>query len=214
MDNLLKVKKIRLITWNSVLLVIGFLFCILPETSLSILETIVTTCLILYGVFCLLTYLFTPQLMRDSSYLVTSILFILAGVLLDAISSLFIVGMGIFILIQGVVEIGYGTDLKSKGDKKYKIDLGLGFLFLILGIAVIILCGTSIGVSIVSLILGISIILYAGGNLYLILALHRTFDKIKWKNKYYHSDENSKNEKKDNENDSTDVDDFKDYNIN
>ena len=197
MEEVLKVKKIRLIVWNCVLLILGLLFCFLPETALSVLETVVSSCLIVYGVFCLVAYLFTPILIRDSSFLVSSILFILTGVLLNAVNSLFIVGMGIFIVVQGVVELGYGADLKLYGDKKYWIDALLGLIFLILGVAIIILCNTHVAVTIVSLILGIALIVYACGNLYLILALHRTFERVKKQVESQNDDSN----------------DFKDYNI-
>ena len=200
MNEFLKMKKIRLIIWNAVLVILGLLFCFLPETALSVLETIVAVCLIVYGVFCLFAYLFTPMIVRDSSFLVSSILYILAGVLLMSVESLFKIGIGVFIVIQGVAELGYGEDLKLYGDKKFWVDALLGFLFLVLGIVVIILSNTSVATTIVSLIIGISLIIYACGNLYLILVLHRTFEKLK-----------RRVERADNDED--DTNDFKDYNV-
>jgi hypothetical protein len=177
--NFLKREKVNSVVLSCVFIVLGLLFCIVPNKSLSIIETIASVCLIAFGVVSLFLYCFTPILFRDSSSLVNAILAICLGLLISFIPSFFVFGVGLVVAFNGLERFGYSLDLKEVGDKKWWIDCVSGIIIFALGITTVILCNTSVASSILMIYFGISIILDGVINLTLIFALHREITKVK-----------------------------------
>lgn len=203
MLNVLKDKKIRVTIWNSLLIIIGLLCCLLPKTAISIIETIFFVLLIVYGIYCLLCYLFSTSLTtRDNSLLFESIFYILAGILLTFVEDIFIICAGIYFTFQGLFILSYAIDLKDSNVKNWYVDALIGLGILVLGIVVIVLCKKTL--TILSIILGLLMIGYGVSNLIRIFAMSRNYYDIT----FIVTDE------KENKSDETpDDDNFTDFNV-
>ena len=202
-------KKIRVVVWNSILVVLGLFFCFLPKTALSTFEVIVIFFIIFYGLICMCCYIFTGNDSKDYGLLTQSIVFIVLGVLMNIFDSLFIIAIGIYLLIEGVNELGYSTVLKQENKQNWWIDALIGIILFCLGVTSIILCNTSVGTNIVSIFLGISIISYGASNLIRIYCMKRNYYDVK----IVLPQTSNKNKEENDSNDVPNDDDFKDFSV-
>ncbi|MBQ8451853.1 MAG: DUF308 domain-containing protein [Clostridia bacterium] len=177
--NILKTEKIKVSVLSLIMIVVGVLFCVLPEKSLSVLEKIASIALIVYGLICVLEFIFTPLILKDSTVLLTGLLSIAVGSLITFVSTIFIFVIGIAVAFNGAERIAYSTDLKTAGDKKWWIDFLLGFLMFALGVATMILCNTNIAHNSMMIYFGISIIVDGLTNLILVCVLGRKLRRVK-----------------------------------
>lgn len=177
--NFFKREKVRLIAMSCLFIIFGILFCVIPNKSLSVIETISAVCLIVFGLISLFSYCFTPILFRDSSTLVKSIVAIMLGLLISFIPTFFVFVVGLIVAFNGLERFGYALDVKEVGDKKWWIDFIAGLIIFALGVTAVILCNTSVASNIVMIYFGISLILDGLINIILIFALHREIAKVK-----------------------------------
>lgn len=179
MAKFFKNQKIKTVIFSSILIIFGLLFCLLPEKSLELLEIILSTLLIVYGIICFFGFVFSPMMLRDPVMLVEGIIFIVVGVLLDFFPSLFVIGIGTIIIIGGLKQIYNSIDLKILDAKTWWIDLCLGLAFTALGVVIIVLRSTKVSTMIVSIMLGVTLILDGICYLMLLFGLKREVKKIR-----------------------------------
>jgi len=217
MLNIFKNKKGRVVVWNSVLIVIGLLFCFLPNSAVSVLETICFVFLIAYGVYCLAGYVLAPDGSKDTMLLYESFFYVFAGIFLSFIENLFIIAIGIYLLFQGMIEIYYASELKKNGEKNWYTDALMGLVVAVLGIVVLVLCKKTL--TILSILMGIAMVIYGVTNLIRIFVMNRNFYEVKILSKEESNiirevQELQKTEENDNHDDTNNKDDdFQDYNI-
>lgn len=223
----LKNKKNQLILTDSIIILIGLMFCIIPETAMSSLEIVVSCILILCGICYALGYLNSTTLPK--SYLYQGVVYILMGLFTSLISTLLSFILGIFLIVHGIKFILFSSELKTTSDKKWWVDFLIGLVITILGIEIVIGCIAGQSTRIISITLGLFLIIYAVSDLMLILGLKRDYSNLREniilkhfipsKNtNQSHSSTNSNNQSNTNHNNTTQnpktvVDDFKDYNI-
>lgn len=179
MLNFLKQAKVKITIQSAILIILGILFCVLPESAVNVLQIIVSAFLIFWGVVHVLGYCFAPIMLRDPYIFVEGSLTLVVGVLIDFFPALFVLMIGLIIVVTGLKRIFSSVELKKQFDAKWWIDLSLGILILILGLVVSIFCGTKIASNIVSIVLGVSLIVDGITYLLLLFALNRTLTKIK-----------------------------------
>lgn len=179
MKKFVKKERIKLTIYSIFLVVFGMLFILIPNKSINILEIITATCLIIYGIVGLLGYCVSPIFIRDPLQLLEALIAIVFGALLDFFPSLFILGIGLFIMFGGLKHFILSLEIREKGDKNWWIDSIFGLIISGLGLAVAILCNTSVAERITSIMLGVSMIISGLMYFIMIFALKRYLGKIK-----------------------------------
>ena len=155
----------------------GLLFCFLPNTAVSVLETICFVFLISYGVYCLAGFVLAPDNARDNTLLYESFFYVFAGIFLSFIENLFIIAIGIYLLFQGMLEIYYASELKKQAEKNWYADALMGLVVAALGIVVLILSKKTL--TVLSILMGIAMVIYGVTNLIRIFVMKRNFYEIK-----------------------------------
>lgn len=179
MTNFIKKQRTVSLVCNVVVIILGILLCALKGNALSVLERIASTILIVYGAISLIVFCFTPILIRNGQDLMESIVILIFGIILDFFPALFILGIGIMLVFEGLREISYAVDLKKINDNNWWVDFISGSVVFALGLVVVILCNTTIASNIVSLLLGISLIINGATNIILISTLKREFTSVR-----------------------------------
>ncbi len=196
-------EKIKITIISIALIVIGILFCALPEKSLELIETILAIGLIVVGVIFVLCYCCAPEFSRGIDMLFFGVVFSALGILIIFIPAALILGIGIVAAIWGINKTGESLKKRELGDNRWWLDFSLGLLVFALSIVLIVFRCTSIASSIIMIYLGISLIVDGIINIIFIYGLKRTISKIRKKV----SSENSNNDDKN-------MQDFTDYSIN
>ncbi len=177
--NILKREKIKSIVMSVAAIILGILFCVIPNESLSVIETIASICLIAYGTIGIFVYSFTPVLFRESMMLINGVFCIGLGLLIIFVPSFFVFGVGLVVALNGLERFGYSFDVKEVHDKYWWIDMIAGLFMFALGVTTIILCNTSVATNILMIYFGVSVALDGLLNLILIFALHREIKRVK-----------------------------------
>ena len=200
-------KKIRVIIWNSVLIVLGLLFACLPNKAISVVETIVFVCLIVYGVYCILGFSLAPASSREPKLFYEGLIYVIAGVLLTFIENVLIIFIGAYLVVQGFNQVSFSIDLKNVSANQWYVDCIISFASIIVGAIIIILCKKTL--TILSILIGISLVVYGASNLVRIFFLKRDFYEVKT---IKETNEESDKEDKDNNSEIKD-DDFTDFSV-
>lgn len=171
-------ENIKVILFNIFLIIFGVLFCAMPQKFVGILEIIVSIFLILYGLINLFGYCFAPTFLKEPFMLFESIVLIVAGFLIDIVSNLFILVLGIIILVFGIKRIVSAIEIKSLNNKNWWVDLVFGIVICLLGMLVSILCYTKIVQSAVIILLGASLMFSGIINLIIAFTLRKQIKKL------------------------------------
>lgn len=166
-------EKVKTIIFSGLLITFGILFCVMPQRFVGVLEIIVSIFLILFGLINLFGFCCSPTFLRDPFMLFESIVLIVAGFLIDLISNMFVLILGLIIIVFGIKKIFAAVNIKKTLKKDWWIDLIFGIVILILGLIIAILCGTKIVQSAVIILLGCSLIFNGIINLITLFVLHR-----------------------------------------
>lgn len=177
--NILKKEKTRVVITSVLMIVLGILFCALPEQSLSTLETIVAAVLIFVGIIYIIGFCFAPDFSREASLLIVGLLATALGIMVIFVPSSLVLGIGLFAGFSGLRRIGFSIDSKYMGDRNWWIDLAYGLFVFVLGVLLIIFRCTSIAVNAVMIYMGVSLLIEGIMNLVLVFALKREVTKFK-----------------------------------
>ena len=186
--NVLKKSQIKAICLSSVCLVLGVLFCVLPTKMLDTIETLLSVALIIYGLINILIYCLANSELRESIRMLKGALATGFALLIIFVNSIFIICLGLFIVLSGVVYITSAVKDKKQGDKKWWTGLIFGIVITLLGVTVVILCNTKIAESIVMIIFGLALIADGVLRLIYVFAARKAFHNI-LKNKTTSKDE-------------------------
>lgn len=151
--------KYESIIISAVIIVVGILFCALPESVIGGFETFVLFAALLYGTICMIIYCLMPAEVRSTELVLKSLIAIVLGVLLLFIRSFFIFSLGLILIVNGAKVINVARLYKIMNDKKWWIELVWGLFVIILGVTIAVLCNTSVAKKLVLVLLGASLIL-------------------------------------------------------
>ena len=203
MDVLFK-ERVKVTIISVLLIVVGVLFCALPEKSLDVLETVIAIGLIIIGAILIIGFCCAPDYYRGTELLFVGALAAALGIVVIFAPWVLILGIGIYAAVWGVLKIGESIKRREFGDPKWWIDFVLGLSVFVLSTLLIIFRCTSLATDIIMIYLGVSLILDGITNLVFVYILKRTVSKIRKKVSPYIQTENYENDKNDGTSDFTD----------
>lgn len=194
--NIFQKGKLQVIISAVVMIILGILFCALPEKSLNTLEVVVAGTLIFIGMINIFAFCFAPDFSRESGILLIGIIGIGLGVLVIFVPNSLVLALGIYTAFSGIKRVLYSIDLKTFGERNWWIDLSVGLFAFVLGVLLIVLRGTSLANNAVMIFMGVSLLLEGVLDLVMLFVLKREVAKFK---KIFNSDmvEIEKTEKSD-----------------
>ena len=177
--NIIERKRIELIVVSALYIVLGILFCVLPNQMLEILETIICIGCMVYGVFFMFVYVVTPDVFKDYGTILKAIIAIAFGLLLIFVKSFFVMAVGVVIILSGVKDIFSSKAYKLLGDKKWWTDLVAGIVYIAAGVTLIVLCNTNVATKAVMIYMGLSLIVNGLVNYAFMFLIHRRVKQVK-----------------------------------
>lgn len=180
-------EKTNLLVKNIIIMVFGLLFCVLKGRAISVMETIISSVMIVYGGFCLLIYLFSMSMISRPAFAGEGVVLFVTGLLLEFFPSFFVFAIALLILFAGLREILLAVSKKKIGAGKWIFELIIGIVFAAFGGFLLIMYNTSIASNIISVILGVLLILYGAICIFMELPFKKTI-KHEDKNPYDDSD--------------------------
>ena len=210
---------VKLIVWDIILIVLGTLFCVLPQTAMVMFETICSVLLIAYGLICISFYVFISS--KDTNWLVEGVVYIVIGLFVTFISSLFIIAIGLILIINGTRFIMFSMNLKFMGEKNWLFDFCVGVFLILIGVVSVIISFTDTAEKLTSILVGLFLILNGASDLVTVFAVHKNYFKLRRQisrknvseNDIGDNGESSQNSDKGGKSSQTDYSDFKDYDI-
>ena len=177
--NIIERKRIELIVVSALYIVLGILFCVLPNQMLEILETIICIGCMVYGIFFMFVYVVTPDVFKDYGTILKAIIAIAFGLLLIFVKSFFVMAVGVVIILSGVKDIFSSKAYKLLGDKKWWTDLVAGIVNIAAGVTLIVLCNTNVATKAVMIYMGLSLIVNGLVNYAFMFLIHRRVKQVK-----------------------------------
>ena len=177
--NIIERKRIELIVVSALYIVLGILFCVLPNQMLEILETIICIGCMVYGIFFMFVYVVTPDVFKDYGTILKAIIAIAFGLLLIFVKSFFVMAVGVVIILSGVKDIFSSKAYKLLGDKKWWTDLVAGIVYIAAGVTLIVLCNTNVATKAVMIYMGLSLIVNGLVNYAFMFLIHRRVKQVK-----------------------------------
>lgn len=177
--NIIERKRIELIVVSALYIVLGILFCVLPNQMLEILETIICIGCMVYGIFFMFVYVVTPDVFKDYGTILKAIISIAFGLLLIFVKSFFVMAVGVVIILSGVKDIFSSKAYKLLGDKKWWTDLVAGIVYIAAGVTLIVLCNTNVATKAVMIYMGLSLIVNGLVNYAFMFLIHRRVKQVK-----------------------------------
>ena len=153
---LLKNKSFQLLVVSIVCVIFGILFCILTETMLDFLQTVLCFVALVYGGFHLVSYCLISYEDKQLDNLIHGIIPFAIGMLLMFVPSFFIIAVGVIVFALGIFRLIGAIRKKEEG---WIVDLVFSIFFIIVGVVLVVLCNTNIGKHIVMIYLGVTLIL-------------------------------------------------------
>lgn len=169
----LKKEQIKAIVISSVILVLGILFVSVKSEMIGILQTIACLVLLVYGILQIIVYCFLNTENKDYSKLIIGAVSTFLALLLIFVNVLFVIILGAFVGLSGVMFIKTAVEDKNAGDKQWWISLIVGILFLVLGISVAVLCNFDAIKNIVMIVFGVTLIVEGIMGFVFVLVLHK-----------------------------------------
>ncbi|MBQ8984988.1 DUF308 domain-containing protein [Candidatus Saccharibacteria bacterium] len=126
---------------STMLIILGILFVVWPDTMVRVIAYIIGVLLILKGIFDIATYFYNKgqfdfsnnNLIYGAVIVIIGIVSIIAG---ENIAQVFRIIIGIIIIYESLVRIGTATRMSSAGVSAWKYVLILAIIMLALGIFV------------------------------------------------------------------------------
>lgn len=177
--NIFQKGNLRVIISAVVMIVLGILFCVLPEQSLNTLEIVVSGLLIFIGMVNIFAFSFAPGFSREGGILFLGIISLGLGVFIIFVPSSLILGLGLYTGFIGIKRVMLATNLKAVGDRNWWVDLAVGILVFVLGVLLIVLRCTNLAINAVMIYMGVSLLLEGILDLVMLFAFKREITKIK-----------------------------------
>ena len=195
LKNMDKKDKLNIIVYTA-FIIIGILFCLLKENALDIVESIVSFCVLIYGIFLLVVYSSQSKANRNKKLLTDGLVFSAIGTVLNYFPSMFVFGCGLIIALSAFGGVLEALKLKNN-NQRYKLKFSLCLTSTVLGIVCMFFSNMEIAANTISLIFGLSMIIQSILNLIVHFAIDKRLEDLS------KSREKAKNS----------IDDFKDYKI-
>ena len=144
-------------------LLFGVFLFIKPKLANSIIGYVVGTIVLVSGISSLFNYFTKKEMKYINVELIYGIITIIAGISIIfnplSISSIITIGVGIWMIINGIIKINRGIILKNYKEEIWPLLLFIGILTLFSGM--IIIFNPFKGTMVVTQVLGMFIIIYA-----------------------------------------------------
>lgn len=144
--------------------IFGVLFCVLSQSGIDIVKTILSIAVLGYGIFYLISYCILSMDGRDSLSLLHAIGGVAVGVLLIFVPSFFVSVISVIVVILGLARVYDNIKAKKEGNDTQKSKSVIGIFEAILGVALLVLCNTSVPQLLISIYLGVLLILESAIN--------------------------------------------------
>lgn len=139
-------KGLKQTAWSAiaeaiVLIILGLLFVIWPDTMIKLIAYVIGVFFIVKGIYGIIMY-YVEQGQNDffDNRLLSSLVFMLIGIISLAlgenIAGIFRVVIGIIIIYESLVRINTAMKLSSAGVKNWRYNLAIALLIMVLGIFV------------------------------------------------------------------------------
>jgi len=157
---------IRDIKWSFIAsailsILMGAVLILWPDMSGEVLGYIIGFLFIVYGIFSVISYVTHPILMDFGLYLFTGLLSVIFGILIvtnpGIVKSTASVALGLFVMIDGIINMRRSVLLSSFGYSRWWLSLTVSVLCVVLGILVLLF--PSLFGNILLMALGIAIVL-------------------------------------------------------
>ena len=137
---------IRDIKWSFIAsailsILMGAVLILWPDMSGEVLGYIIGFLFIVYGIFSVISYVTHPILMDFGLYLFTGLLSVIFGILIvtnpGIVKSTASVALGLFVMIDGIINMRRSVLLSSFGYSRWWLSLTVSVLCVVLGILVL-----------------------------------------------------------------------------
>ena len=172
--------KKQLITFGSSILfvVFGILFCVLSQTMLGFIETVICLALIVYGAFFLLVYCLIDSDTRETKSVIKGVGAIAIGLLIIFIPAFFMSAIGAIIAGYNALLIARAKNMKESKMEGWKSVLISSITFTVLGVGLIVIAIVKIPSLALMIYLGVTLILQGGYNLVKMYVADKKKNKI------------------------------------
>ncbi len=171
--------KVKIIIFSALLIIFGILFCLLPESAISVLGIIISVFLIAWGVFLIFGYCVAPKELQEPFELMEGVVLLVVGIVIDLVPTLFVLAVGLVVMCLGLRQVFAAWTTKNLGEKYWYIDFTISFIIFVFGLLISIFCGTKIAKTAISIMLGIDMIISGIFYLVLVFVLHRKVSNLK-----------------------------------
>lgn len=144
--------------------IFGVLFCVLSQSGIDIVKTILSIAVLGYGIFYLISYCILSMDGRDSLSLLHAIGGVAVGVLLIFVPSFFVSVISVIVVILGLARVYDNIKAKKEGKDTQKSKTIIGGFEIVLGVALLVLCNTPVPQLLISIYLGVLLILESAIN--------------------------------------------------
>ena len=163
----LKDKNVQMLIISIICVIFGVLFCVLAQTMLNFLQTVLCIILLLYGGFHLVSFCVIAYEDKQVSTFFHGIVPFAVGMLLIFVPSFFVNAFGAIVLVLEILRLIVAVKHKKQ---YWIINLIASIFFMIASIVLIVLCNVKINQYVVMVILGAILILEGIVNLSLMYA--------------------------------------------
>lgn len=172
--------KKQLITFGSSILfvVFGILFCVLSQTMLGFIETVICLALIVYGAFFLLVYCLIDSDTRETKSVIKGVGAIAIGLLIIFIPAFFMSAIGAIIAGYNALLIARAKNMKESKMEGWKSVLVSSITFTVLGVGLIVIAIVKVPSLALMIYLGVTLILQGGYNLVKMYVADKKKNKI------------------------------------
>ncbi|MEF9863951.1 MAG: DUF308 domain-containing protein [Christensenellaceae bacterium] len=147
-----------------VLLAIGIVLLLVPQTGMEIIIVILAIAMLAYGVISIIMTIVKKKKGVEAAALPLPIVLLVLGVLLiifrvDAAAKLFPIIIGAWAIVAGIISLIHAVQVKKFGSSAWILLLITALIVLVLGLIIII--GIFTGANIVGVMLGIYLTIFA-----------------------------------------------------
>lgn len=160
------------------LVVFGVLFCVISQTMLGFIETIVCIALIVYGAFYLLVYCLIDSDTRQTKAVIQGVGALSVGLFIIFIPSFFMIAIGVIFAGFNVLILIRAVKMKKAQMDGWKVVMATSIVFIVLGAGLIVLASVKLPDIVLMIYLGVMLILQGGYNLSQMYLEHKKQNKI------------------------------------
>lgn len=145
--------------------VFGILFCVLSQTMLGFIETVICLALIVYGAFYLLVYCLIDSDSRETSSVIKGVGAIALGLLIIFVPAFFMSAIGAIIAGFNALLIVRAKNMKESKMEGWKSVMASSITFVVLGVGLIVLAIVKVPNLVLMIVLGVTLISQGAYNL-------------------------------------------------